>query len=282
MIKKYLAHDEKVSLILADVTNFIDSVKKIQKLNNYVGPILEEFYIACGLMAFSDMKEESDEIVVELDSNGKAGLLYSVVRLSNNNSIIKGFIENKALDKDYDRTELIGEKGNLIITKKNKYTKLGYRGITPLISNNILENFKKYFEDSTQKKSFLDVEISDKKSYGYLITFMPDCSDECIMNIEKNINSISFKELVNNYSSFDDIAKKIVSDDNIEIVEENLDIIYRCDCNKEKFLNMFYTLKKEVLEKLIENDDIINVSCDYCDKTYEFSKEELQEIINNL
>ena len=282
MIKKYLAHDEKVSLILADVTNFIDSVKKIQKLNNYVGPILEEFYIACGLMAFSDMKEESDEIVVELDSNGKAGLLYSVVRLSNNNSIIKGFIENKALDKDYDRTELIGEKGNLIITKKNKYTKLGYRGITPLISNNVLENFKKYFEDSTQKKSFLDVEISDKKSYGYLITFMPDCSDECIMNIEKNINSISFKELVNNYSSFDDIAKKIVSDDNIEIVEENLDIIYRCDCNKEKFLNMFYTLKKEVLEKLIENDDIINVSCDYCDKTYDFSKEELQEIINNL
>lgn len=292
MVTKYLTYNEKVSIIYADTTNLCKYVEKLQNLTYCTSEIMGKFYTACSLMAFSDIKEESDEISVQLNGGGSAGLLYSILKLNENNIVIKGFIENSKIDfeaynKNNDISKFIGNTGNLIVIKNNKYTKLGYKGITPLISGNIVNDFKSYYESSTQKPAFLGLEfIKDEfnfKSVGYLITFMPDCREKDILDIKNNIeNNVDFKNMIKENKSIDEIVKKITGDNNIRKIENNLDIVYKCDCSKEKYRDMLATLKKTDLEDLLKLDENINIVCDYCNKSYDFSKEELINIINNL
>jgi len=292
MVSKYLAYNEKVSVIYADTTDLVKYVKDIQNLTYLTTEIVGKFYTVSSLMALSDIKEESDEIKIQLNGDGLLGLLYSQVKLENSNVCIKGFSENPQLnlkdkDKKIDISSIIGKAGNLIIIKNNKYIKTGYKGIIPLVSGNIVDDFKCYYEKSTQKPAFIGLEIIQKdneiKSGGYLITFMPDCTDEDISKVRENIvNDLFFHNLVNENKSSDEIAKCISGDSNIIKIEEDSKIIYKCDCNKEKYKDMLLTLKKQEVEQLLKEDGKINIVCDYCNKQYEFSKEELLDIIDKL
>ena len=49
--------------------------------------------------------------------------------------------------------------------------------------------------------------------------------------------------------------------------------------NKEKFADGLATLGKKELSQLIEEDGKAEIQCQFCDKRYEFNKEELEEIL---
>lgn len=289
MISKYLAYNEKVSVIYAETTELIEYIRKLQNLTYLTTRIMAKFYTISGMMAFSDMKEESDEIVINLKGEGVSGLLYSDLKLKNNKVILKGFIENPQIDlknhnSEIDFSDIIGKKGNLTVIKNNKYTKVGYKGITPLISGNVVDDFKNYYENSTQKPVFLDLKTIEEhgklKCVGYLITFMPDATAEDILKIQKNIE-VNSKSINYNNDSFE-FVKNITGDNNIKSIDNYLDIVYRCDCNKEKYRDMLLTLKKSELEEILKEDGKINIVCQYCNKSYDFSQSELEEIVNSL
>ncbi len=289
MISKYLALNKKVSIIYADTTELIKYVEKLQNLTYVSTNIMGKFYTACGIMAFSDIKEDSDSLVVQIQGE-ETGLLYSELKLDENNVIIKGFIEHPKLEENNDCYELniskiIGNSGNLSVQKNNKYVQNGYKGITPLIYGNIIDDFRNYYENSTQKPAFMDIQVlNNKKMFkveGYLITFMPDATEDDIKLIRQLIKEINFKSVLESNNNIETILNNKIGLSNIIKLQDDLDIKYFCDCSKEKYRNMLYSLKKSDLESLIEENNI-NIVCDYCNKSYDFTREELNEILNNL
>ena len=79
-----------------------------------------------------------------------------------------------------------------------------------------------------------------------------------------------------------EIAKKVTGDSNIKIVEENIIPIYECDCSKEHMAEGLASIGKEELEDIIEKDGKAELSCHFCNKKYQFTKEELENIRDNL
>ena len=79
-----------------------------------------------------------------------------------------------------------------------------------------------------------------------------------------------------------EIAKKVTGDSNIKIVEENIIPIYECDCSKEHMEEGLASIGKEELEDIIEKDGKAELSCHFCNKKYQFTKEELENIRDNL
>ncbi|HHV14778.1 MAG TPA: redox-regulated molecular chaperone Hsp33, partial [Acholeplasmataceae bacterium] len=73
--------------------------------------------------------------------------------------------------------------------------------------------------------------------------------------------------------------------DILKLMFEDLDILdivnvkYYCDCSKKKFANCLKTLPKEELEEIIKEDGKAEIVCNYCNKKYHFSKEELEDLI---
>ena len=64
----------------------------------------------------------------------------------------------------------------------------------------------------------------------------------------------------------------------LEILEKTETRFY-CDCSKSKVRRAIVTLGKEDLEGLVEDQQPVEAHCDYCNTSYWFQPEELQEIL---
>ena len=78
--------------------------------------------------------------------------------------------------------------------------------------------------------------------------------------------------------TLEEIAKIVTGDENIETLEQDLDVIYKCNCSKEKIESGIISLGKEEISKIIEEDGKLGAECHFCHKKYNFSQEELNEI----
>jgi len=112
---------------------------------------------------------------------------------------------------------------------------------------------------------------------------MPDATDEDILNVEKGIfEAGAISKMLDEKLSLLDIAKKVTGDKNIKVIEDCKVPVYKCDCSKEKMKNALIAIGKEELENIIKEDGKAELVCHFCNKKYEFNKEELEKILNNI
>ena len=109
---------------------------------------------------------------------------------------------------------------------------------------------------------------------------MPDATDEEIANVEKSIfEAGAISKMLNEGLSLLEIAKKVTGDKNVKVIEDIKTPVYECDCSKERMLEGLATLDKNTIKEIIEEDGKAEVVCHFCNKKYEFSKEELEDIL---
>ncbi len=171
------------------------------------------------------------------------------------------------------------------IIKENGITEREYNGIVPLVSGEIAEDFASYFARSKQTPTVLALGVlvnkdGVKSSGGYMISLMPDATENEITKIEEAIEKApTISEMLDEEKSLEEIVKIITGDEDIKLIEDNLIIGYRCDCSKEKFARGLTSLGKEEIEKIIEEDGKAEAKCHFCNKTYTFNKEELEALL---
>ena len=213
-----------------------------------------------------------------------------MVATANNFPKIKGYVANPVVDLP------LNEDGKLDVSKavgngyinviKDIGLKEPYVGICPLVSGEIAEDFAEYFAKSEQKNTAVALGVlvdkdGVKSAGGYIITPMPDATNEEISQVEQAIfKAGAISKMLDNNLSLQEIAKKITGDENIKLIEENITPIYECDCSKEYMAEALATLDKIELKSMIEEDGKAELTCHFCNKKYHFTKEELEEIAN--
>ncbi len=286
-IIKFLAYNGRISITCADTTNLVEEARKIHDLSPVATAALGRL-LTMGVIMGSDLKSEKDNITLQIKGNGPIGRMVAVVNKQLN---IKGTVDYPQVDAPLnefgklDVGRVVGTDGYLNVIK-DIGLKEPYIGIIPISSGEIAEDFARYFTESEQTRSAVALGVlvnkdGVKDAGGYLLSAMPDATDEDITNIEKNIfeaGAIS-KMLENNLSLYD-IARKVTGDKNVKVIEQNLEPVYKCDCNKEKIEKALSSLNKEELKNIIEEDGKAEIICHFCNKKYSFSKEELINILN--
>lgn len=112
---------------------------------------------------------------------------------------------------------------------------------------------------------------------------MPDASEKEISKVEQAIfGAGAMSKMLDQNLSLHEIAKKITGDENVEVIEENITPVYECDCSKEHFAEGLATIGKEELQDMVNTEGQAELMCHFCNKTYQFSKQELEEIIKNI
>lgn len=288
-ITKFLAYNNKVSVISADTTNLVEEIRKIHDLTPTTTAALGRVATASSMMAFTDLKELTDNITIQIKGNGPIGNIVAITELENKKQAnIKAYVENPHIELPLkangkiDVGGAVGNNGYLNVIKQNDLTKANYNGLIPLVSGEIAEDFAEFFAKSEQKPTAIALGVlvdknGVKRAGGYIINPMPDCTEEDISKIENAIkNSKTISEMLNEDLSLKEIAESITGDNNIQILEEELDVQYKCNCSKEKFERGILSLGKEEISKIIEEENKIETVCHFCHKTYEFNKEELE------
>ena len=73
------------------------------------------------------------------------------------------------------------------------------------------------------------------------------------------------------------ILEEILGDFGLEITDK-IPAAFVCDCSKERVSRALSTLSKKDIDDIINDGESIEVKCQFCNKAYEFSVEELKEL----
>lgn len=287
ILKKYLAYDGMVKVVLVNGTKMVSEARNIHNLSNVTTAALGRTLIMTAIMS-SKLKDKDNRITVQIKGDGPIG---SIVTCGNSNLDIKGYVSVPDVELPLndigklDVAKAVG-KGYLNVIK-DIGLKEPYIGYSNLVTSEIAEDFAYYFVTSEQTPCAvaLGVNISKENKVdmaaGYIIEPLPDCSEDIIDIIESiNMNISSVTGLMMDLDSIDDVAKTITGDNNIVCIEE-LNPSYKCDCSTSRIDKTIIALGKDEAFKILEeNNNKIEVNCNFCNKTYKYNKEMVEKLFS--
>ena len=285
-IIKFLAYNGKISVACCSTTNLVEEARRLHDLSPLATAAMGRVLTITALIG-AEMKNKTDKLTIQIKGNGPIG---KIVAVSDNSSHVKACITNPHADlplNEFGKLDVGGAIANqgFINVIKDIGLKEPYIGISPLTSGEIAEDFANYFQTSEQKQTAVALGVLVDKdgvrsSGGYIITPMPDATEEEISKVEQSIfEAGAISKMLDNNLSLKEIAQKVTGDENVQIIDTSIEPEYKCKCNKEKFADGLMTLGNEQLTELIEEDGKAEIQCQFCNKRYNFNKEELEEIL---
>lgn len=293
-VKKYLVCDGRASVIIANTTEMVEEYRKEQNLTPTTTAVMGRFLTIAGIMGHTNIKSSEKNITLQINGGGPVGRLLSVVRKDKDVVKLKAYIQNPLVElptKENGKINVgaaVGKDGFLNIIKESIFSEKGYNGVVPLVSGEIAEDFTEYFAKSEQTPTVVALGVLVNKdgvvaSGGYKIELMPDATEEDIVQIETAIkNADNISKMLADKKALNDIVEIITSDNNSMVLTNKLEIKYECDCTKEKFEKGLISLGKNELENIIKEDGQAEVKCQFCNKKYNFNKEELEYLLSKM
>ena len=160
-----------------------------------------------------------------------------------------------------------------------------YVGQTELVSGEIAEDITNYFAVSEQTPTvcalgvLVNPDLTVRRAGGFIIQLLPFASDACIDVIEKNIAKMSS---VTNLLELGYTAESIamLALEGLEPnVLDNFEVNYKCGCSRERTERILYSLNKKDIAELSQ-DEVTEVKCHFCKKSYKFTRDEILELLS--
>ncbi len=208
----------------------------------------------------------------------------------------KGNVRANVVNPIADITDDIGEisfgkaiGAGVITVSKYISEKEPYTSVSPLVYGEVAKDTAYYLTMSEQIPSALILALkldnSGKvlSSGGILIQTLPDTPEETIAAIEKNISSMpkSLSELLADGGDIHFILSELFNRKKLDILSST-DITHNCRCSKETIEKVLHSLKAEDLEKMILEDKGAEVVCSFCNKKYQFSVQNLDDMMKRV
>ena len=163
-----------------------------------------------------------------------------------------------------------------------------YVGTIGLFSGEIADDLAMYYVESEQIPTvcalgvLIGIDQSVTAAGGYIIQLLPGASDEIIDKIEAGVHRVGpvSNALVAGVDA-EALLREVLSDFELEILEKH-DVEYRCYCSRERVSRALISLGQEEIEDIMEEQGQAEMTCQFCDEIYKFSKEDLQQIVDEL
>jgi redox-regulated HSP33 family molecular chaperone/HAMP domain-containing protein len=197
-------------------------------------------------------------------------------------SSIHGYAQ--LLEDDSISTE---EKLEYIEVIKDLHMRQPFSSTAEIVSGNIADDFSYYFAKSEQIPSAVGLGVAFneedkvKSAGGFLIQVMPGCKDEYIQILEERLSQMKpcTKMIEEGYSA-EDIINEITGGD-YQLLETK-ELKYECNCSKERFTKGLKSLGKVELTNILNEDHQAEITCNFCNKKYLFTEDDLKNMIYEL
>ena len=266
-------------------TNTVEKARQIHQTTPVASAALGRMLTAVAMMG-AMLKSEKDLITLQITGDGP---LKGVLVTSDSKSNVKGYVVNPDVDiplKADGKLNVGGAIGNgSLRVLKDIGLKEPYSGSIELISGEIADDITYYFAKSEQVPSsvglgvLVDTDLTIKHSGGFIIQLMPDAPEDVIDKLEKKLLTIPYiTDMLNSGLDAEKILETILGDFGLEILDKT-GMDYKCSCNRQRVEQAIVSLGKKELAKIIEEDKKASLTCQFCNKVYEFNEEELKKLL---
>ena len=246
--------------------------------------------LAAVSMLGNALKGEGASVTLSIRGGGPLG---NVLAVSDNEGNVRGTVDNPALDiplrpdGKLNVGAAVGTDGTLTVIR-DLHMKEPYIGSVELLSGEIADDLASYFVESEQIPSacglgvLVDRDQSVRCAGGYLIQLLPGADEDTIVKVEGGVLAAgTVTAMLDQNPDPEAMLRAILSDFEVEILEKT-DIEYRCDCSRERMERALISLGPEELSSLIEEQGDAELSCRFCDQKQYFSKENLENLLENM
>ncbi len=287
-IYRGVSTDGKIRIFAAETTELVNRAQEIHKSFPIATAALGRLLTAAAMMGIM-LKGENDTITLRIKGDGPLG---GVLAVGNAKGQVKGYSVNPDVvlpDRIPGKLNVggaIGQGSLAVICDLG--LKEPYVAQIELVSGEIAEDLTAYYAISEQVPSaialgvLVDTDGSVIKAGGFILQLLPDATDDDAKTLEETIATLPpITTMLADNMTCEDIIFKVTSGFNMLIYNDAVTPEYRCDCCVERVERALVSMGSEEMEKLIEEQGSANLTCQFCDKVYDFTKEDLENLLKS-
>ena len=236
-------------------------------------------------MLGEQLKEDHATLTIRIQGGGPIG---NVVAVSDSQGNVRGLVGDPSVDLPLrqdgklDVGGAVGKDGMFTVSR-DLGLKEPYIGSTELVSGEIAEDLAAYLVESEQIAAasglgvLVDTDRSVKAAGGFIVQLMPGADEALITKLEDNIFLMDQLTTILDEDGAEAVFAQVLKGLEYHIVSET-PIEYRCYCSRERVEDAIRSIGPEELESIIAEGRDVDVSCQFCDKVYRFTSEELKAL----
>ena len=269
--------------------DLVERARNIHTLLPVATAALGRTLMAASLMGDA-MKIDGSSLTLQIKGGGPLGTILAVSDEAGN---VRGYVQNphvELMEKAPGKLDVgraVGETGSLTVIK-DLGMKEPYVGTIDLLGGEIADDIAAYFVESEQIPTacalgvLVGTDQSVTSAGGYLIQLLPGAGEDIITKIEAGVQRVgSVSHALEGGLDGAGLLRAVLSDFDLEILETH-PVEYRCYCSRDRVTRALISMGREELSSLIQEQGQAELTCQFCDQIYRYSKEDLEEILANM
>ncbi len=285
---KAITRDANIRITAVFAKEIVEKARNIHKTLPVATAALGRTLCATSIIG-SNLKSEKNSVTTQIKGGGPLG---SVVCVSDSTGNVRGYLQNPALDiplKPNGKLDVSGGVGTdgFLTVIKDLGLKDPFIGTVKLVSGEIAEDFTSYYAQSEQVGAacalgvLVDTDCSVKQAGGYIVEVMPNATDSEIRILENNISAIKpITQLFEEGFTLEEVVCAVLNGFEVDILE-TYPIYYDCKCTKERVESALLSIGKNDLEEIINDGKPIEMTCQFCDVIYSFTKDDILNLLKD-
>lgn len=279
------AADGQIRAFSATTKEMVETAKNAHNTSPIATAALGRLMTAAAMMG-SDLKGEGELLTLRIEGDGPIGGLLVT---ADGKGDVKGYAFNPDVmlpPNAQGKLDVGGSLGlGVLSVIKDIGLKEPYVGQTQLITGEIAEDLTYYFATSEQVPSsvalgvLMNKDNTVRQAGGFIIQLLPGASDEIIDRLEAKLSGISsITSLLDAGKTPEEILTDILGEFGLEILKK-MPVQFHCDCERSRVEKAIISIGRKEIQDMIDEGKEIEVNCQFCNKHYKFSVDELGEML---
>ena len=279
------AANDQIRAFAAVTTQMVETAREHHNTSPVATAALGRLLTA-GAMMGSMMKGEKDVLTLQIKAGGP---LQGITVTADSQGNVKGYVGNPDVcipANSKGKLDVAGAVGpGFLNVIKDMGLKEPYSGQVMLQTCEIAEDLTYYFATSEQVPSAVGLGVLMNKNNtvrqagGFIVQLMPFAEEEVISRLEQNVQKInSVTNLLEEGHTPESLLEKVLEGFDMQI-NEKMDTRFHCNCSKERVAKALISIGRKELNEMIQEGKPIEMNCHFCNTNYNFTVEELKEIL---
>lgn len=284
-IVRATAAEGQIRAFASTTRELVETARAAHNTSPVATAALGRLLTAAGMMGVM-MKGEKDLLTIKIQGDGPIGGLTVTADAKGD---VKGYVFNPGVMLPPNAKGKLDVGGALGVGVLSVIRDVGlkepYVGQTILVTGEIAEDLTYYYATSEQTPSsvalgvLMNTDNTVRQAGGFMIQLMPGASDEIVTKLERTLGEItSITSLLDAGNSPEMILEHILGEFGLEIFDR-LPTRFVCNCTKDRVEKAIVSIGKKEIQEMIDDGKSIEVNCHFCNKHYEFTVEELRELL---
>ena len=278
--------DGGIRVFVAVTTDMVNSAQKIHHTYPVATAALGRTLTIASIIG-AGLKNETDTTTIQFKGDGPLG---SIVAVTDSSAHVRGYVVNPFVDLPLNKKGKLDVGGAVGKGYLNVIRDLGmkepYAGQVPIVTGEIAEDLTYYFARSEQIPTaiglgvLVDTDNSVNAAGGFMLQLMPEATDEVAAELEEKMKTLEpITTMIEKGMSAEDIFFRITDGFSMLMDNNGVEPKYECKCSKERMEKALISIGREELEGIIKEQGEAELTCQFCDNKYKFSKEELEILL---